>query len=323
MRVLAAFAVVVLSMPAYAQSRGPIIDMHMHAFGFAEYGDPAPPNEVTGKVPSARSDADALDAHLREMDRYHVVLAVASGPIERLELWKKSARDRFIGGAYTGPRDALPDPTTLRAMIEDKRVGVIGELGLQYRGLSPTDPAIEPYFALAEELDVPVAIHTGLGDAGTPYNCCPNFRTSLGSPRLIEDVLVHHPKLRVYLMHAGYPYIAETLALLYVYPQVYVDVAVINWAIPRKAFHAYLRALVDAGFGERIMFGSDQMIWPDAIGLAVAGIESADFLTSGQKRDIFYDNAARFLRLDEATVQRHHGSARSRAGSPSLGPPAR
>ena len=47
------------------------------------------------------------------------------------------------------------------------------------------------------------------------------------------------------------------------------------------------------------MFGSDQMIWPDAVGMAIEGVESADFLTKEQKRDIFYNNAVRFLRLDE------------------------
>jgi predicted TIM-barrel fold metal-dependent hydrolase len=41
------------------------------------------------------------------------------------------------------------------------------------------------------------------------------------------------------------------------------------------------------------------MIWPETIGLAIETIESADFLTDEQKRDIFYNNAARFLRLDE------------------------
>jgi uncharacterized protein len=40
------------------------------------------------------------------------------------------------------------------------------------------------------------------------------------------------------------------------------------------------------------------MIWPDAIGLAIEGIESAKFLTVEQKRDIFYNNAARFLKLN-------------------------
>jgi predicted TIM-barrel fold metal-dependent hydrolase len=49
------------------------------------------------------------------------------------------------------------------------------------------------------------------------------------------------------------------------------------------------------------MFGSDHMFWPQGIGLAVEGIESATFLTPAQKRDIFYGNAVRFFRLDPAT----------------------
>ena len=68
---------------------------------------------------------------------------------------------------------------------------------------------------------------------------------------------------------------------------------------PRDEFHFYLRRLVQSGFGKRIMFGSEQMFWPDAIELAIKGVESADFLTEEQKRDIFYNNAVRFLRLEE------------------------
>ena len=49
-----------------------------------------------------------------------------------------------------------------------------------------------------------------------------------------------------------------------------------------------------------VLFGSDQMVWPQAIERAIAGIESADFLTEEQKRMILHDNAARFLRLDLA-----------------------
>jgi len=53
--------------------------------------------------------------------------------------------------------------------------------------------------------------------------------------------------------------------------------------------------------------GSDQMIWPDAIGKAIESIESAEFLSAAQQRDIFYNNAARFLRLSDEEIARHHG----------------
>jgi predicted TIM-barrel fold metal-dependent hydrolase len=108
------------------------------------------------------------------------------------------------------------------------------------------------------------------------------------------------------MMHMGHPWLTETLAMLHMYPDLYLDVSVKNWISPKDVFHRYLNALVDAGYGKRLMFGTDQMIWPEAIGLAIEGIESADFLSTEQKADIFYNNAARFLRLTEEEISAHH-----------------
>ena len=48
------------------------------------------------------------------------------------------------------------------------------------------------------------------------------------------------------------------------------------------------------------------MIWPEVIGENIEAIETADFLTEEQKRDILYNNAARFLRLSEEQIAAHH-----------------
>jgi uncharacterized protein len=42
------------------------------------------------------------------------------------------------------------------------------------------------------------------------------------------------------------------------------------------------------------------------IGKAIEAIEQAPFLTEEQKRDILYNNAARFLRLSKEEIARHH-----------------
>jgi predicted TIM-barrel fold metal-dependent hydrolase len=165
-------------------------------------------------------------------------------------------------------------------------------------GLEPASPKLEEFWAVAEALDIPVGIHMGLGPPGAAYVGFPEYRMRLSNPLLLEDVLVRHPKLRVYVCHAGWPFLNELLGLLYAHPQVYVDVAVINWVLPEPEFHAYLRRLVDAGFSKRIMFGSDNMLWPDSIGLAVSRT-SAPFLSDDQKRDILCRNAAGFLRLGD------------------------
>ncbi len=68
--------------------------------------------------------------------------------------------------------------------------------------------------------------------------------------------------------------------------------------MPRAAFHDYLYRLMRAGLGKRLKFGSDQMQSPEVIEVGIESIEPAPFLTEGEKRDIFYNNAARFLRLE-------------------------
>jgi hypothetical protein len=125
----------------------------------------------------------------------------------------------------------------------------------------------------------------------------PAIRPSLGNPLRLEDVLARHPRLRLFVMHAGWPFLDEMIALMHAYPNVYVEVGAIDWSRPREDFHRWLRTLVKGGFGRRVMFGSDQMVWPELLETAVENVRSADFLTAQQRRDILHDNAARFLRL--------------------------
>jgi uncharacterized protein len=127
--------------------------------------------------------------------------------------------------------------------------------------------------------------------------CCRKARARLGNPSLVEETLNRYPKLRLNLMHAGWPYLEETVAILFHYPEVNADLGAIDWLLPRAEFHAYLHALMQAGFGKRLMFGSDQMYWPEGIAMAVDAVESAPFLSPAEKRDIFYENAAKFYRL--------------------------
>ena len=54
------------------------------------------------------------------------------------------------------------------------------------------------------------------------------------------------------------------------------------------------------------MFGSGHMEAYGAIEAAIERIHSASYLSPKQKRAILYDNAARFLRLSEEEVARHH-----------------
>lgn len=288
-----------------------IIDVHLHAYP-ADAALPASlTNPSTGTPTEARTGHAHMQACLAEMKRLNIVKGIVSGGDgDRLAAawhWQDAAPDRFLAAAGIRGSEEIPLPELglLRKAFQDRRLHVLGEVTAQYAGLSLSDAKYEPYLALAEEYDVPVGVHTGLGPDGISYDpCCRGFRASLGNPALLEEALNRHPKLRVNIMHGGWPFMQETIAVLSMYPQVNMDVGAIDWILPRPAFHAYLTTLMQAGLGKRVMFGTDQMYWPEAIGLAVDAIDTATFLSAAEKQDIFYNNAARFFRLEPPTERK-------------------
>jgi hypothetical protein len=118
-----------------------------------------------------------------------------------------------------------------------------------------------------------------------------------GDPLRLENVLLRHKRLRLLVMHAGWPRLEAIVALLYGHPNVYVDLGAlqVTFMVPRPSYYAYLKGLVDSGFARRIVFGSD---FPNQVGPGIDAIVAADFLTEAQKADILCANATRFLRLD-------------------------
>ena len=317
--------------PVLAQDGLPILDVHLHADAADAQGppplgmcvpiqefpawDPAVPYgsifmgmmkdpPCDDPVWSPETDEGVVAGTLEVMERRNV-FGVLSGSPDRVGRWMEAGPGRFMPALRFNVAGTDVSPDSLRALVESGTVEVFGEITNQYAGIAPDDERMDPYWALAEELDLPVAIHVGTGPPGVRYLGAEGYRAALHSALTLEPVLVKYPRLRVYVMHAGWPMLDDMLALMYAHPQVYVDVGVISFTSPN--FLEYLEGLVDAGFGKRIMFGSDQMVWPGVIERAIDRIEGADFLSAEQKRDIFDNNAARFLRLSQEEIDRHHG----------------
>ena len=224
------------------------------------------------------------------------------GDPKSVKKWMDAAPGRVIPGTSfdgTGPDPKFVSIEELRKSFVQGGVKVMGEVGLQYQGISPSDPSVDAYFALAEELDIPVGIHMGTGGGARANIALPRFRGSKGDPLLLEDLLARHPRLRLWIMHAGYPMIDNLLTMLQGNSHVYVDVAGLIWSYPIKEINMYIQRIVDAGFEDRVLFGTDQMYWPKLMATSISVIQNADYLTPQQKRDILYNNAARFLRLDQ------------------------
>ena len=332
MRLLFCAFTLALATPATAQrTPQPIIDMHLHADAADEYGPPplamcTPFEEIptwdqrqayadqflghfknpscTNPVWSPTRDEAVMQETIEVMQRRNIY-GVLSGTPERVASWRKAAPGRFwsglglrLGRGYSAAQ--------ISQLHGNGQLDVLAEVTTAYEGIEPNDPKLEPYWALAEHLNIPVGLHVGPGPFGVIYLGEKGYRARLHSALSVEDVLVKHPKLRIYLAHAGYPMIDDLLALLYAHPQVYVDTGVIVYTQPRAAFYRYLQRITEAGFAKRIMFGSDQMVWAGVIERSIKVIEDAPFLTAAQKRDILYNNAARFLRLTPQEIAAHN-----------------
>lgn len=333
MRIAAGVVLLLLPGALLAQETPPpIIDMHLHALGISWFASLAGPPPIPHCVPmtdypvpesgrrwlevfrsrdlacratlSPMTDDDVMSKTLAIMRRRNIYGVTSGGLVDR---YVKAAPDRVIPSLSFAGGPEAPSVASVRKSLSDGPFAVLGEVTAQYGGMGPDDPSLEPYWALAEELNIPVGIHIGTGPVGAPYLGFDRYRARLHSPVALEEVLVRHPNLRVYIMHAGWPMLDDLLAVLWTHPQVYVDVGAIVWALPRAEFHRYLQRIVEAGFGKRVLFGSDQMIWPETIEMAIQSIESAAFLTAEQRRDIFFNNAARFLRLSPERIGGMHG----------------
>jgi predicted TIM-barrel fold metal-dependent hydrolase len=95
---------------------------------------------------------------------------------------------------------------------------------------------------------------------------------------------------------------------MHIHPDVYADIGNLtaNPAIPVDDFYAYLGALMRAGLGKRLMFGSglDLTEWAGGIGAMVKSIEDAPFLSPSDRDDILFANAERFLNPGSGSAAR-------------------
>lgn len=291
-----------ISVLCFAQkgARQPIIDVHLHAmpvsFGLnieklidehpGSYYKPS----VFDSIKSELNDQDVLRKTIQSLKKNNVVKAITSGPL--LQQYIKADSARIIPAYFL--IDLKVPIDSLRKWFLSGRYKVLGEVATQYIALSPADPLLDPFYALAEELSIPIGIHMGPGAPGNK-----SFKIKNGNPLLLEEILIKYPKLKLWIMHAGYPMENELISLLRMYGNVYVDISALPWSESKTEFHRFLKRIVDAGFGKRIMFGSDQNNWPALIEVSIKNIEDATFLGKQQKRDIFYNNAVRFFQLND------------------------
>jgi predicted TIM-barrel fold metal-dependent hydrolase len=302
--------------------RLPVIDMHCHIYSALSHTYPFQNYKVGNDMKfrdtvftSPKNYVEHLKAVIEQNTKYNVVLTYASCDSKALDTINKINTGKFFPSFEVWPtRELLTDKKfieQLKLKIKKGEVRGIGEVANFYTGIAPNDPVLDTLYRIAEENDLPLGIHLGTTGRGAQTSY-PNMRLEYANPLMLQDVLIKFPKLRLYIMHAGVPFFPEeTFAMLYMFPKLYVDISALPfmsyaYAYSRESLKEFLTNAVKYGFINRVMFGSDEWLYPGFIGLSIDFINQVDYLTETQKRDILYNNAARFLKLSDAEIQKHY-----------------
>jgi len=159
-------------------------------------------------------------------------------------------RDRLVGMAVVDPRDAEA-PGHLRHAIET--LGLDGAKMVP-TGWYPYEARVQPVFAEALRLDVPLLFHSGIFIDGRSGRFC--------RPTYFE-ALRDHPGLRVTLAHLGWPWTDEAIAvgLIDRIHGIPADEAMFRFDISFGAPPSYraesLRRALEVLGAESLQFGSD------------------------------------------------------------------
>lgn len=276
-------------------SFGQAIDMHMHGYTEKDFRVGVSRNGLE----SSKTAKETLEETIKKMDLHKIEHAVLCGTMESLERYTEADK-RFIPGYQDYDENLIPIKQ-FEDYVRSGKIKVFGEVMAVYKGKTLSDPSYQPYLAICEKYGVPVAYHSGGSFPNAQQLGWPNYRIKLGDPFLIEDVLVKYPKLKLYLMHAGENFYENTLRMMDGYPNLYVDMGVEMWLHPMTKDFAtrFLRSAKEYGFLDRVMFGSDQMVWPEDITLSLDFLNGLTFLTKGEKDMIRYSNAKRFLGIQD------------------------
>ena len=214
--------------------------------------------------------------------------------IDEYNKWVADAADQYPDRliAFAGV-----DPRRKNAVeILEKAVQEWGLKGLKLYppcGFYPNEPIVTPLWEKANELEIPVMVHSG-----PTY---PQFKMKYSEPIYLEDVLIKYPNLNIIIAHSGGGlWVEEVIALRQFRNNVYADIS--GWqgmAYAAGKEYAMQRLVHVYGFlRSKCLFGSDWPVFNPQISHKewVDMINGLDVETKLKKK-LLGENAEKLLKL--------------------------
>jgi len=160
-----------------------------------------------------------------------------------------------------------------------------------YAGFKPNDPELDDLWRYATNHGLPVLLHTGTTFISqAPLECT--------LPRLVDDVAIRFPDVKIIMAHLGHPYEGDCIATIRKHENVYADCSALHYR-PFQLYHS-LMLLQEYGVWRKLLFGSDYPF--TTVTASLAGMRQLNTMLEG--------TALPQLNMDEMEKMFHRDSLR-------------
>jgi hypothetical protein len=161
-----------------------------------------------------------------------------------------------------------------------------------YEPFYPSDPKLDPVYALAAEMHVPVMIHCG--DTFTPKG-----KLKYAHPLHVDDVAVDHPDVNFIICHLGNPWFRDCMEVVYKNSNVYTDISGLVLGDFTDRFESYmhkqLQEMLTYGVeSDNVLFGTD---WPISSMESYLQFVEELRIPDKERQKILWENAAKLFKL--------------------------
>ena len=117
-----------------------------------------------------------------------------------------------------------------------------------YAGFSPNDRALDDLWIYASRHGLPVLLHTGTTFVSNAPLACT-------LPRLIDEVAIRFPEVKIVMAHLGHPWEGECIATIRKHNNVFADCSALHYR-PFQLYHS-LMLVQEYCVWHKLLFGSD------------------------------------------------------------------
>src|SRR5438105_6876112 len=241
---------------------------------------------------------DLIDAMDRAGVEKCIVTTGAEEPTEHALSFPRMHPERFVLSVSLDPRRGMHAVRALERMVRHEPV-VLARITPFMINLPPDDRVYYPVYAKCIELDLPIAINTGIPGPPMPGKC--------QDPMYLDEVCVFFPELKLVMAHGADPWWSVAIRLMIKYRNLYLQTS----AYSPKYFPPELIQFMNTRGQDKIMFASDHPVL--SFERCVKEAEALD-LREGVLDKFLYGNAERlFFAKDDPLPQANGVAATAKA----------